>query len=92
MAAAAQNAVAAAINPGPWTKILDNPDQALISFERYIRIFKRYLNVSGHKNLSVDQWWDLLIYVGGPDMEDLIVHNAKVQTEARPHQPMVNAV
>ena len=92
MAAAAQNAVAAATSPGIWTKVVDNPYETLISFERYIRMFKRFMNVSGLMNLELDQKCDLLICTGGTDMEDLVVYNAKVVTEGIPAIPPIQAV
>ena len=84
MAAAAQNAIVAATNPGVWVRDVENPDQALISFEAYIRQFRRFMNISGLRDLDVGQKWDLLVCMGGSQMEDLVVYRAKVITESIP--------
>ena len=79
-----QNAIAAASHPPPWVRTPENRDQTLISFEQYIRHFKRYLNIAGLGGLDISQKWELLICTGVSQMEDLICHEAKVITEAVP--------
>ena len=55
----AQNAIAAAGNPGAWTKSLD-PNENLTSFNRYIRMFRRWTSVAGLDNFTNKPMWDLL--------------------------------
>ena len=78
----AQNAIAAAGNPGPWTKSLD-ANENLTSFDRYIRLFRRWTSVAGVDNFTDKQMWDLLIITGGPDMEDLIQFQSGIETRQR---------
>ena len=75
----AQNAIAAAGNPGVWTKSLD-PNENLTSFNRYIRMFRRWTSVAGVDNFTPKQMWDLLIITGGPEMEDLIQFQSGIET------------
>ena len=84
--AAAQNAIAVATHPGEWKKST-SPEEYLTSFEKYMRQFGRYMNVSGLNDFTNSQKWDLLISVGGGDMEDLIVFQEEVETREVAREP-----
>ena len=84
MAAHAQSAVAASCDPGKWKKIPHDPNQTLMDFEQWVRMFRRYLNVTNLKDLDMSQRWDLMICTGGPQMEDLVIREALIVTEEIP--------
>ena len=86
--AAAQNAIAQAGNPGLWTKTT-SPNENLTSFNRYIRMFRRWTSVAGLDGFNDKQMWDLLIITGGNDMEDLIQFQSGIETR---QQARVQAV
>ena len=71
------------MHPGEWKKT-PSPDQNLMSFNKYIRIFERYLNITNLVTLAINKRWDLLICTGGDDMEDLICHQTTIEVREIP--------
>ena len=55
-----------------------------MSFNKYIRIFERYLNITNLVTLAINKRWDLLICTGGDDMEDLICHQTTIKVREIP--------
>ena len=90
--AAAHSAIGAAAYPQPWLRTPDDPDQTLVSFQQYMRYFERYVNIANLVNLSVSQKWDLIICVGGSQMEDLVVYEAGITTRPIPQNGDAQAV
>ena len=69
-------AIAASLNPGEWTKDI-SAEENLKTFGRYVTRFQRWISVCGMNAFSVQQKWDLFIAMGGQDLEDLILHQAR---------------
>ena len=80
MAAAAFASIGASLNPGEWNKTT-SPEENSRTFEKYITKFSRWMSVCS-MDLNDKQKWDLLLATGGDDMEDLVIHQAGVETRS----------
>ena len=75
---AARATLAAHLKPEEWKSDPDCPEQTLLSFDKYCKRFKKWLNITGMTNEREDVVWDMLCMAGGNDMEDLLTHQAQV--------------
>ena len=88
--AGAKVALAASVNPGQWTKDV-SAEENLKSFTRYMLTFKRWMDICDMNGYSDKQKWSLFIATGGTDLEDLVIHQAKVETRGVPEVVTVPA-
>ena len=83
--------IAASLNPGEWTSDVSS-EENLKTFNRYVTRFERWLDVCGMDGFSDKQKWQLLMATAGNDMEDLVLHQAGIQTKLIPEVPAVRGV
>ena len=82
--AAALSAITANLNPQEWTKTTDVAKN-ILSFERWIQKYERWESLcTGGLNYTPTQRWNLLLSVGGSDLEDVILHQADIQIKDVP--------
>ena len=86
--APARATLAAHLKPEEWKADPDCPEQNLLSFEKYCKKFKKWLNITGMADEREDIIWDMLTIAGGDDMEDLLAQQANVNMV---HQPAIQA-
>ena len=83
---AARATLAAHLKPEEWKSDPDCPEQNLLSFEKYLKRFRKWLNITGMTDEREDIVWDMLTMAGGEDMEDLLGQQAQVNMI---HQPEI---
>ena len=82
--AGALAAIAANLSPGEWSKT-NSAEENGTSFARWITKYERWESIAcGALNHTIEQRWNLLLATGGSDLEDILLHQAKVQTKAIP--------
>ena len=80
--AAALSAITANINPAEWVKTTSAEENSL-SFEKWIKKYERWESICcGGLNHTLTQRWNLLISVGGSEIDDLVTQ-AGIQVNAR---------
>ena len=87
MANGAQNAVATLMNPGTWKKVLDSPEESLVSLMDYLERFEEWLTVTGMHGMLAHEKWALLSATGGQNMRDLLKHESGIEWRYRAHVP-----
>ena len=76
--AGALAAIAASIHPQKWEKTTSASDNVL-SFERWILEYERWESIcTGGLGHNITQRWNLLLSVGGRQLEDIILHQANI--------------
>ena len=60
----------------------------LLSFAKYCKKFRKWLNITGMADERADIIWDMLCMAGGDEMEDLLTQQAQVDMV---HLPMIPA-
>ena len=89
--AAALSAITANLNPAEWVKTTSAEENAL-SFEKWIKKYQRWESICcGGLAHTITQRWNLLLSVGGTELEDLatqagIVINAREAIDPEPEQ------
>ena len=82
--AGALAAIAANLSPGPWVKTTSAEENGT-SFGKWINQYERWESIAcGGLNHSPSQRWNLLLATGGSDLEDILLHQAKVQIKTLP--------
>ena len=77
-------AIAANLAPGEWTKTTAAEENGT-SFSKWITKYERWESIAcGALNHTIEQRWNLLLATGGSDLEDILLHQAKVQTKNIP--------
>ena len=70
--------IAVNLAPGEWTKTTSAEENGQI-FDKWIRKYERWESIAcGNLNHTAAQRWNLLLATGGSDLEDIILHQAKV--------------
>ena len=81
--------IAANLSPGEWTKTNSDEENGC-SFDKWIRKYERWESIAcGALNHTPAQRWNLLLATCGSDLEDIIVHQAKVTIK---HVPRIDPV
>ena len=71
--ASAISAITAHITPGEWTKTT-SAEENLVNFDKWIAKYERWEDICCRAlNHDDTQRWNLLLSVGGSDLEDLIL-------------------
>ena len=77
-------AIAANLAPGTWTKTTSAEENS-VSFQKWINQYERWESIAcGGLNHTDSQRWNLLLATGGSDLEDILLHQAKVQIKTLP--------
>ena len=77
--AGALAAIAANLSPGEWSKT-NSAEENGVSFSKWITKYERWESIAcGALNHTIEQRWNLLLATGGSDLEDILLHQAKVQ-------------
>ena len=80
--AAALSAITANLNPAGWVKTTSTEDNAL-SFEKWITKYEWWESICcGGLGHTSTQRWNFLLSVGGSELEDIILHQAKILVKA----------
>ena len=80
--AGALAAIAASIHPQKWEKTTSASDNVL-NFQRWILEYERWESIcTGGLGHNITQRWNLLLSVGGRQLEDIILHQAKILVKA----------
>ena len=89
--AGALAAIAASIHPQKWEKTTSAADNVL-SFQRWILEYERWESIcTGGLGHNITQRWNLLLSVGGRQLEDSILHQANIVITDIPRQDPVAA-
>ena len=81
--------IAANLSPGEWVKT-NSAEENGASFDKWIRKYERWESIAcGALNHTISQRWNLLLATGGTDLEDIILHQAKVTVR---HVPRIDPV
>ena len=87
--AGAMATIAASLSPGEWVKTTSSLENRT-SFEKWITKYERWESIAcGGLNHNPSQRWNLLLATGGSDLEDIILHQAKVTIK---HIPRIDPV
>ena len=87
--AAAMATIAASISPGEWVKSV-SAEENRTSFEKWITKYESWESIAcGGLNHTPAQRWNLLLATAGSDLEDIILHQAKVTVK---HIPRIDPV
>ena len=70
--------MAAHLKPEEWKADPDCPEQNLLSFEKYCKRFRKWVNITGMAAEREDVIWDLFCMTGGEELEDLLSQQAGV--------------
>ena len=82
--AGALAAIVANLSPGEWSKT-NSAEENAVSFAKWITKYERWESIAcGGLNHTIQQRWNLLLATGGSDLEDILLHQAKVQTKNIP--------
>ena len=81
--------IAANLSPGEWVKT-NSAEENGVSFDKWIRKYERWESIAcGGLGHTPAQRWNLLLATGGSDLEDIILHQAKVCVK---HVPRIDPV
>ena len=87
--AGALAAIAANLSPGEWLKTTSAEENGT-SFDKWIQKYERWESIAcGALNHTDTQQWNLLLATGGSDLEDIILHQAKIVVK---HIPRIDPV
>ena len=76
--AASRAAMAAHMKPGEWKAQPECPEQNLLSFDKYCKRFRKFLNITDMAGQREDVIWDMFCMTGGEELEDLLTVQAGV--------------
>ena len=77
---ASRAALAAHLKPEEWKANPDCPEQNLLSFDKYCKRFRKWLNITGMTGVREDIIWDMFTMAGGEELEYLLTQQAQVNT------------
>ena len=60
------------MKPDEWKADSECPEQNLLSFDKYCKRFKKWLNITGMAGEREYFIWDLFCMTGGEELEDLL--------------------
>ena len=87
--AGALSAIAASLHPAKWVKTTSASDNVL-NFQRWITEYERWESIcTGGLGHNITQRWNLLLSVGGQQLEDIILHQANIIITDVPRQDPV---
>ena len=66
------------LKPDEWKSDPDSPEQNLLSFDKYCKRFRKWLNITEMKDECADIIWDMFCMTGGEDLKNLLDQRAKV--------------
>ena len=82
--AATQSAITANLNPNEWVK-MTSAEKNVLSFEKWIAKYERWESLcTGGLNYTPTERWNLLLSIGGSDLEDVILHQVDIQVKDIP--------
>ena len=82
--AGALAAIVANLAPGPWVKTTSAEENGT-SFAKWINQYERWESIAcGGLGHTDTKRWNLLLAIGGSDLEDILLHQAKVQIKTIP--------
>ena len=74
--------ITANLNPNEWVKTTSAEENAL-SFDKWIKKYESWESICcGGLNHTLTQRWNLFLSVGGSELEDIAIHQAKIQIKS----------
>ena len=74
--------LASQLSPGKWEADPESPEESLRTFTEWVDQFEEWIDICG-LDLSVRQKWGLLMNTGGPEVRDIVLHQAKIQIQKK---------
>ena len=84
---AARATLAAHLKPEEWKADPDCLEQTLLSFDKYCKRFRKWLNIKGMSDERVGIVWDIFCMAGREELEDLLTHQVLVNMAHVPEIP-----